>query len=150
MKLETSSSGSVEVPQEVTFSLPQGLLGFEEFRDFALLPIPENPYFYWLQSIENSSLTFLLVDPFVFFPKYTVDLGDELLDNLKITKQAEAAVFTIVTIPKEGIEKATTNLIGPVVFNLQAKIGRQIIVDANNYSTKHLLFPQKPLAAASR
>ena len=53
----------------------QGLFGFPECRDFALIAAPR-PGYYWLQSREFPTLAFLLVDPFLHFDEYAVDLGE--------------------------------------------------------------------------
>ncbi|MGI6330731.1 MAG: flagellar assembly protein FliW [Zhaonellaceae bacterium] len=140
MQIETSRFGTIEVTEKEIVAFPEGLLGFPNHKKYALLPMPENPYFYWLQSLTDKDLAFLLVDPFVFFPKYEVHLADEVLKFTKVTSPNQVAILTIVTIPHTGVKKATTNLVGPVVINLQELIGRQVVLQGTEYTTKHLLF----------
>lgn len=150
MQLETSRFGTIHVSKEQVLIFPEGLLGFESQKEYALLPAPNNQYFYWLQSTTVKELAFLVVDPFVFFPRYGVDLDKETLQHLKISEQKQVAILTIVTIPKADVKQATTNLVGPLVLNLKERLGAQIVLEGNQYTTKHQLVAKKPAFQESR
>lgn len=141
--IETSRFGRIEVTEKELIGFPQGLLGFESQKQYALLPILQNPYFYWLQSTTDKDLAFLVVDPFVFFPDYEFNLADDLLERIKVTTLNQVAILTIVTVPQAGVKQATTNLVGPLVINLHDRLGVQVVLEGTGYTTKHLLF-KKP------
>ena len=67
--------GPLSVRPDAFITFPDGLPGFAGERRFILLPAaPEGVY--WLQSADEGSVAFLLVDPFPVFPEYAVELPD--------------------------------------------------------------------------
>ncbi len=116
---------SVGTDQMITFE--RGLLGFPECRQFVLAPAMRDGM-YWLQSMEHGSLTFLVVDPFMFFDDYTVDLPDTEVRELAARHADEVAVLAIVTLPNDGATPCTANLQGPLALHLGRGVGRQIVL----------------------
>jgi flagellar assembly factor FliW len=120
---------SVRAADVVTFA--SGLLGFPECRRFALLPgAAAMDGTYWLQSLEYPALAFLLIDPFVFFPDYSVDVaqGDAAdLDRTGASGPADMALLAIVTLPASAAGRPTANLQGPIVLNLRTRRGKQLV-----------------------
>ena len=100
-----------------------------------------NDVFAWMQSQSDPDTAFLMVDPFIFFPDYDVQLNESVCASLQIKDREEVTLLTVVTIPpQEGVRGMTTNLLAPVVINHVKGIGRQVILDGSGYKTKHLLF----------
>lgn len=124
----SSLFGSINVRPQDVLEFPFGLLGFPECRNFALIA-GQSSGTYWLQSIEHPVLVFLLVDPFLAFKDYSVDLSTADLASLKITSPDDVAILTIVTLSRSPDESATTNLQGPLVLNLRTRVGRQVTID---------------------
>jgi flagellar assembly factor FliW len=144
MQVATSRFGLIEVKEEAVYQFPQGLPGFDRLRRFALLPVADNPVFAWLQSLEKAEVAFLLVDPFIFFPLYEVELKDSQLKELEIKEKEDVLVYSVVTIPPEGLRQATVNLLAPVVLSRPALQGCQVLLEQEAYQTRHLLFPKQP------
>jgi flagellar assembly factor FliW len=124
--LRSELFGTLEITDNDLIEFADGLLGFPECRTWALLRGTKDGSA-WLQSAEHSYLVFLLVDPFVFFEGYTADLSDAELRRLHAKDAAEIAVFAIVTLPDPGDETCTANLQGPVVVNVAARRGIQVV-----------------------
>ncbi len=133
MTLESASQIGSAVLQRVTF--PAGLFGFPECRDF-LLTTTGRAGFYWLRSCEHDALAFLLADPFIFFPGYSLDLGDRDAAGLAFADAADLAVLAIVTLPRGAGEPLTANLQGPVVLNIPRGVGRQVVVPDSAYGLR--------------
>ena len=93
----SSLFGEIQVRRDDVINFPAGLLGFPECRNFALIAAQSDGT-YWLQSIEHPVLVFLLVDPFVAFRDYVVDLAPADMASLRVQNPAEVAV-SIVTCP---------------------------------------------------
>ena len=72
--------------------MPNGMLGFEEIKDYVLLTNPEEQPFAWLQMQDNSSLAFVVMDPFVALADYQPDIPQADVDFLKL-KQADDALL---------------------------------------------------------
>ncbi len=121
---------SVEASSILTFS--KGLLGFPECRSFVLLP-SERRNVYWLQSVEYTSLAFLLVDPFVFFDGYTLDLD---MTEMHAVSAEGLSVLAIVTLPGEAGELPTANLQGPVVIHTGRGEGNQVVLSDSPYGIR--------------
>ena len=78
MKVMSKAYGLIEVDERQKITFPQGILGFETFRDYALLDAERQP-FYWLQSLDSEQVAFVLINPFIFRPDYEVNIeNDEL------------------------------------------------------------------------
>ncbi len=117
----------------ITF--PAGIPGFEDIREFALVHLDEYAPFDWLISTDKSNLRFAIINPMLFKPDYSPNIIKEQLDNLEIEKPEDILLYTLVTI-KEDPRESTANLIGPVIINKTKRIGKQIIIDDEKYSTK--------------
>ena len=50
MRIETQRFGTLRLNAEQLFLFPQGLIGMETLRQWALLPDPDNASVAWLQS----------------------------------------------------------------------------------------------------
>lgn len=128
--------------ENLNLIFPDGLLGLAEYKEYTFLPLENTPNFFLLQAVENNDFTFFLIDPFIFFNDYKVDLPEKVLEELAIKEEQEVAVYTIVTIPNGDVSAATTNLLGPLVINLTNNKAKQLILDGKKYKTKHILFPK--------
>lgn len=127
--------GPLTVPEEEVFRFPSGLFGLPDCRSFVMVSA-EREGLYWLQSVEHAALTFLLADPFLYFPDYSVDLTDSQMRELEATEPAHAAVLVIITLPRARGEEATANLQGPLVLNPTARIGRQLALQDSPFDLR--------------
>ena len=84
MQIETTRFGQIEINSDRIISFPEGILGFPEYRDYALVQTNEEGHFFWLQSIERPELAFVVCDPLLFVPDYQVPVKDEDLELLEI------------------------------------------------------------------
>ncbi len=60
---------------------------------------------------------------------------------LQLESHEDVGVLLIATI-KGDIDDITVNLAAPVVFNINERLGRQIILDDENYPVKYRLEPE--------
>jgi len=135
MKVNTKAFGLIEVDEKQKISFPQGLFGFEDFRDYTLLDAEHQP-FLWLQSLDDQDIAFILINPFLFRPDYEVNVSNEELTEIGITSPEKALIFVIVTIPQDG-NSMTANLQGPLVINKENMTGMQAVLSDARWKTKH-------------
>lgn len=121
--------GPLTVQPESFITFPDGLPGFAGVQRFILLPAAPDGV-YWLQSVDDGSTAFLLVDPFPVFPEYAVDLPDE-------DEGTEPMVLSVVTLPRDEDESCTANLQAPVLIDLERRTGRQTILPDAGYGARH-------------
>jgi len=135
MKVDAKAFGVIEVDEKQKVFFPEGLYGFEEFNNYALLDAEHQP-FYWLQSVDDREIAFILINPFFFRPDYEVNISNEELQEIGITSPETALIFVIVTIPPDG-SAMTANLQGPLVINRESMTGKQAILSDARWRTKH-------------
>jgi flagellar assembly factor FliW len=127
--------GELQVASDEVLEFPRGLFGLPECRRFVLVHT-DRPGVYWLQSLEHGTLAFLLVDPFLFFEGYVVDLGEADRAELQVSEPADAAILAITTLPRSRDEQPTANLQGPLVLNLRGGTGKQLAVENPRFGVR--------------
>jgi flagellar assembly factor FliW len=135
MKIQTRIMGEVDIDDRQRLNFPRGIIGFEQFTSYALLDAPQKPYFF-LQSMDLPELGFILLDPFLFRPDYSIDVADETMAALDVKDPSDALVLTMVTVPPDG-GRVTANLMGPIVIGKSARKGAQVILSDPQWQTKH-------------
>ena len=135
MKVATKAYGLIDVDERQKIVFPEGLFGFESFRDYVLLDAERQP-FYWLQSLDVEQVAFVLVNPFLFRPDYEVNVSNDELAEIGVTAPEKALIFAIVTITPGG-SPMTANLQGPLVINRDNRTGRQAILADARWKTRH-------------
>ena len=123
--------GPLDVALDECYTMPEGMLGFAGERRFVLLPAAANGV-YWLQSVDDGTLIFVVIDPFQLLPGYEVELPD-----LPAHGEEHTIVLTIVTLPRERGDACTTNLQAPLVFDLRDRSARQVVLPDPRYHTRH-------------
>ena len=134
-KIKTKPFGEIEVDESQEIYFPDGLFGFEKYKKYYLLENPDSP-FVWLQSSEEPSLAFVMIQPIEFKKDYKLKVSAEDLKSIKLEKpEDELLDFAIVTIPSEA-SKMTANLQGPIIINVKKKLGKQAISLIEEYTVK--------------
>lgn len=146
IRIQTKAYGPLDVDERQILHFPDGLLGFEKFKDYALLDAAQKPFFY-LQSMDLSELAFVLIDPFLFRPDYSVDADDALLSSVGIERPEDALVLCVVTVPADG-SPITANLMGPLIIDRASRRGVQAVMTDPRWQTKHDVLAE--LAAAGK
>ncbi len=134
MDVMTKAKGLVDVSQERLLTIPEGLFGFEDYKNFALIDSDYEP-FIWLQSTDEPNLAFLIVDPFLICSSYETDIDDDSLAKIGIKNPEDIIIMTIVTVPADG-SAITANFQGPLVINKNNRQCMQVILNDNRWSTK--------------
>ncbi len=149
MNIITPRFGKIEYTEADLITFPQGIPGVQKFKRYVLLPVKESDDvpFVFLQSTEDGDLCFLLLDTLSFFPDYEFELPESDRRSLALTEPEDVLVFTVVTV-KGSLREATTNLKAPLVINQRHRIGKQIVLDKEDYLIKQPLFRAEPSSDA--
>lgn len=135
--------------EQAIVRLPLGLFGFEQFKQFRLIRDPAEMPFEWLLSMDDPTLGFLVVSPFLVVPSYQPNIDPQDVEFLELRNSTDALVLTTVTLQADGA--TTLNLKGPIVFNHRTMVGKQIVPrNASEYSTRHPLTPARQERAHAR
>ena len=139
MIIQTSRFGEIEIEENQIITLPSGLIGFSEDRRFVIREDEAASPFRWLQAVENDVLAFVMIEPHVSISNYELELTQDNLKKLEAESINDLSVFVLVTMAKK-MEEVTVNLQGPLLFNLEKRLGLQYIIQDGKYSTRHPLF----------
>ena len=134
MQIKTKTMGLVEISEEQLIKIPAGIFGFEDYTEYALIDCRIKP-FIWLQSLDESALAFLMIDPFIINSDFEVDIDDKELGKIGIKDPSDVLVMTIVTVPNDG-SPVTANLRGPVIINKKTHEAMQAILNDPKWTTK--------------
>jgi len=148
MNVSTSRFGTIEVEDDRVINFESPLLGFSEYRRFALLQPADESAFYWLQSVDSPELAFVVTDPTLFVTGYEVPIRQDQLETLALESLDDAQVLVIVN--KYG-ECLTGNLQGPIVVNTMTGAAEQLVLADQRWSTRHKLvdIPEAKKAASA-
>ena len=140
MKIQSTRFGELNVSEDDVIYFSKGLPGFVEEQRFALLPQVVDSSFFFLQSIKDPNLTFLLVDPFAFFKASHFEIDDKLAAQLELSGTQPPMALCIVNIPQGKTRDMTANLSAPVVINRFARLGKQVVLTDTSYSLRQRLY----------
>ena len=142
MKYQSTRFGEFEVTDNEILNCPDGLYGFEQETQFALLPFDPNidSPLEWLQSLTTPELAFVVTDPIPFVPDYEVTLAAEDRRAIGLGEEEAFHIRVIVTVP-EDYRRMTGNLLAPLVIHPRMNTGKQIVLTRPDYNTKHPLLP---------
>lgn len=140
-RFHSQKLGWIEFRPEQVIDFVEGLLGFPELRRYVLVDHRKG-IFMWLQSLEDPSLAFLVVDPWMFFPDYSPEIPDEDVEALELREPYNFSLFCLVTVPSDP-KKMTVNLRGPVVVNLNNHRAKQVVVTQPEYPIRQPIFPEE-------
>jgi flagellar assembly factor FliW len=136
LKVKTSRFGEIEVGEQDIITLPAGLIGFPELKQYILLDHESDSPFKWLQSLDDGAIAFVLINPLLFKPDYLVEVSETEISDLKIEAEEDAVISVIITMPSNP-KNMTANLKAPLIFNLKNRFGKQIILNNSAYTTRH-------------
>jgi flagellar assembly factor FliW len=130
----------MEVDERQRILFPEGILGFEQLKEYVLFDAAQPP-FYWLQSTERVETAFVLIEPKIFRPDYSPDVDREELTDIGIASEEDLLVFAIVTIP-ENAKRMTANLQGPLILNKRTRVGRQSVSTNPKWGVRHVILDE--------
>lgn len=146
MQVRTTRFGNVEIAEDRVISFPKGLLGFSEYHKYCLLEPAEDSAFFWLQSLEDPSLAFVVTDPSFFVPEYSVPIRTEQMGDMGLGRLEDAQVFVIVNKVDQTL---TGNLQGPLVVNTMTRSGEQFVLAEKRWTTRHPLITLNKASAST-
>ena len=140
MRIMTTRFGRIDVAAGDVIRFPSGLPGLEDCREWALLADAGNDALGWLQSTTRPDVAVAVVSPRRFVPGYQVRIPRSELVPLDIVDIRAAQV--VVVVGRTGTT-LTLNLKAPIVINLEARTGRQVVA-SGELPLQYQLTPERP------
>lgn len=126
--------GEVEYESANLLHFPTGLIGFPALHDFIVMPNTKQGPLFWIQSVDDPEIAFIVTDPTYFFLDYGVLPDEQERKALHIDEKDECFVLCTVTVPTD--QKITFNLSAPILFATKTNRAIQIILENTAYSPK--------------
>jgi flagellar assembly factor FliW len=134
MQTIQSRFGEIEYDPENCLLFPDGLIGFEGLRKFIVMPNEKEGPLFWIQSVEDPQVAFVLTDPTSFYFDYKVVPDSRERQKLGIGEDDDCLVVSVVTVPTD--KKITLNLAAPILFAPESNRALQVILEGTNFSTQ--------------
>ena len=133
MKIQ-SRFGEIEYDPDNTLLFPEGLVGFENLRKFIVMPNEKEGPLFWIQSVVDPQIAFILTDPTNFYYDYKVIPDGRERQKLGIDEEGECLVVSVVTVSTD--RKVTLNLAAPILFTPETNRALQVILEGTSFSTQ--------------
>lgn len=128
-RIQTFQFGEIEVKSKYIYIFPEGLLGFEELREFVIISQVETEPFKWLLSIEDPTIGFPALNPYLLDLQYHV--SKNFIDE-------HSALLVIVTL-SNSLGQMTANMKAPIVLDVEKQLGKQVIISSERYSPEYII-----------
>ena len=124
MDVATSRFGKLAVALQDVIVFDQGLIGLRRCRRWVLLADSQSPALGWLQCVDDGEIALGVVSPRRFAPNFQLRVDRHELASLDLTSPRDAQTVVIVSSRPDGL---SLNLRAPLVINVEARKGRQVI-----------------------
>jgi len=136
MEIHHRYLGNISYSDDDVITFPLGLLGFLKFKRYLLLQKETAAPFVWMVSVDNPDLSFPLLDPKRFCTDYNPNITRRDLSEISAENPQSLQMYSIITVQQDA-HSATANLSGPILVNREQRIGKQLVLLDDRYSTKH-------------
>lgn len=126
--------GTIEYDPENLLHFPAGLIGLPNLHNFIVMPNKKEGPLFWIQSVDDPDIAFVLTDPTNFFLDYVVKPDASELHSLRITEDDACFILSVVTVPLD--QNVTLNLAAPILFAPSSNRAIQVILEKTDYSPK--------------
>ncbi len=128
MKIMTRDFGEQEVDESRIIDFPEGIIGFEYAKRYALLsPLGDETFPMWLQAVDSKEPCFVVYDPMQIYDDYKFVISDEEQALLRIDENSPYRCLAVAIVP-ENYRQTTINLRCPIVVNTKERIAAQVIL----------------------
>ncbi len=112
MEVQDTRFGTLQINEEEIILLDGGLMGFPISNRYIMFPYADDSSFFWLQSVDEPEIAFIVINPFDFFNDLVFEVSDDDAASINLEKGEDVEIFTLVTIPDGSPELKNTSLAG--------------------------------------
>lgn len=138
VNLSTEKFGDLHIKKDNIIAFDDGILGFEDLKQFVIVDIEECLPFEWLVSVKDPSIAFPILNPVPFFTDYNPMKSISEPTSLISIDKKDVEIFCTVTLGNSPSD-VTINLKGPIFINMKTKKGKQFALTEDYYSLHHPL-----------
>ncbi len=134
MKKIMSRFGEIEYDPAKTLNFSNGLIGFEDLHEYVVIPSGKEGPLFWIQSVDDAQIAFVLTDPTNFFLDYKVVPDQNECAKLGIESPDECHSLSVVTVHPD--KQITLNLQAPILYAPEKCSGLQVILEKSKYQSR--------------
>jgi flagellar assembly factor FliW len=138
MRIQTRSLGAVEATPESFITLPEGLLGFEAHREFALVTPQAYAPFRFLLSFDDPDVALPVLPAVHVGEDYRPALAASDARALGAGPNDALEIYVIATIDP-AVGRLIVNLRAPLVVHVATRVARQVVLSDGRWSVDHAL-----------
>lgn len=146
MKIKTTVLGEIEYDLKSIISFEEGLIGLEDKKKFILLEKDDFKPFSYLQSVDDGSLSLIVINPLLIRKNYIFKVHEDDFKTIDVEDVDDFSLYSIVVF-SEDIKNMTVNLKAPILINIHSKKARQVILINDNYRVAEPLLESSTLAS---
>jgi flagellar assembly factor FliW len=138
MRIHTRSLGEVDATPASFLTLPDGLVGYEGQREFALVSPADYAPFQWLLSFSDPELALPVLEARRVVPDYTPAFSNGDRHALGAAESDALEVYLVAsTDPVRNC--LTVNLRAPIVVHKGTRLARQVVLSDGRYAIDHAI-----------
>ncbi len=138
MIISTLRFGDLEISEDKIITMEKPVLGFEQLKRYCIIEREDCEPFLWYQSLEDPEVAFLIVNPIIFYPEYSIEVNPKEIEELLVTDVKTIETYVIVTVPQDP-ERMSVNLQGPILINTESRLAKQQVMVNSEYRVKHYI-----------
>lgn len=136
MTIQTRDFGKMELDEAQLLEFVSPIFGFESLTRFALLSDDDTGgELMWLQSVEDSEVCFILLDPEEVGLDYAPQMNADVVELLG----GQMPALRLIAVVPEDFRQTTVNLKSPIVINPTSRKAAQVLLEAD-YPIRLALF----------
>lgn len=130
VEFESKIFGKIQIDENEVFEFPNGILGFPDNKKFFFLKIVSDEFAFPIEimhSFDSNNLAFFVTDPTYILPTYSILASPKELEDIKIKDISDVVTRVILRFEKKN--KATCNLIAPIILNTRERLGKHLVLE---------------------
>lgn len=132
-------NNEITYEEEELICFEDGLFGFEAYKKYLPLPIDEDSdATLCIQSVEDSELSFIVMNPFMLMEEYNPVLSKKDMERVGAMEE-ESLSFYVICIIRDTADESSVNLKSPIVVNTVTRKACQVILESEEYHFSHPL-----------
>ena len=136
MRVQTTRFGVLNINKSDIIHFISPILGFPNDRKYVLLRENQGSVFYWMQSLDNPDLAFVVTNPLAFAPEYKIKIHKSSIEDLELDDLSKGEVWALVSIRNNPL-KVTMNLQAPILVNKEKMLAKQLVLDPEQYRLQY-------------